>query len=421
MTGWRFGDRSLAFAACAMLGLAALLPVSAAASTSGSVSSGPKLLSAHQSVQPGDWIAFGYELSVGGQHAAATFHVQNGVAKFPYSCQQSWSSTSTSISVTFPAGAISIPANDNHWYPNAKPDAAASYELSMQAPNLCGGNPMWLGADDQHGVLYTATLSSTDTTDQVQVQFHGVDANSLANNGNIDCSNPQSNPNGGGMCNGAWSPHVTTTAAQYSTPPPPQSSPPSQSPSSAPPSSAPSSAPPSSAPSSSPPSASSSPSGGGTGSSAPPSSGGTSTSGSGSTTSGTGTSGSSTGSSGATGGSHGGVSAPGGMVVVKGITSRSGVLGVTTHVPAGTPAAGHAASSGQQSAPASTPAAPLSAAQAIANTALGPVPVVIPGIAAAIGRAGAALPWNWFLALALVDGLLMALIVVRRRRAAQPA
>ena len=105
--------------------------------------------------------------------------------------------------------------------------------------------------------------------------------------------------------------------------------------------------------------------------------------------------------------------------MVSGISSPAGVLGLTTHQPAAAPAASHAPASGQ--AATSSPAAPQSAAQAIANTILGPVPVVIPGIAAAIGRAGAALPWNWVFALALVDGFLMALIVVRRRRAAHPA
>lgn len=46
--------------------------------------------------------------------------------------------------------------------------------------------------------------------------------------------------------------------------------------------------------------------------------------------------------------------------------------------------------------------------------------MVVPTLADALSHAGA-LPWNWFLALGLVDALLMTLIVVRRRRAAASA
>lgn len=86
-----------------------------------------------------------------------------------------------------------------------------------------------------------------------------------------------------------------------------------------------------------------------------------------------------------------------------------GVKGLSTHTPAAS--AGHAP---QVGAP-----APV-AAQAVANTVLGPVPMVVPTLADALSHAGA-LPWNWFLALGLVDALLMTLIVVRRRRAAASA
>jgi hypothetical protein len=60
-----------------------------------------------------------------------------------------------------------------------------------------------------------------------------------------------------------------------------------------------------------------------------------------------------------------------------------------------------------------------SAAKSLANPVLGPVPVLVPVIGD-VARAGA-VPWNWFVALAMVDGLLVSLIVIRRRRAAKPA
>jgi hypothetical protein len=48
------------------------------------------------------------------------------------------------------------------------------------------------------------------------------------------------------------------------------------------------------------------------------------------------------------------------------------------------------------------------------------VPVLVP-IIGDVARASGAVPWNWFVALAMVDGLLVSLIVIRRRRAANPA
>jgi hypothetical protein len=50
-------------------------------------------------------------------------------------------------------------------------------------------------------------------------------------------------------------------------------------------------------------------------------------------------------------------------------------------------------------------------------TVLGPVPLVIPAIGGIASPAGGALPWTWFLALAVVDvGLTVGILIRRRRR-----
>lgn len=49
-------------------------------------------------------------------------------------------------------------------------------------------------------------------------------------------------------------------------------------------------------------------------------------------------------------------------------------------------------------------------------TVLGPVPVVVPAIGGVASPAGGALPWTWFLALAVLDLALMVGILIRRRR-----
>ena len=409
----------MAFAVCASLGVAALVPMAASASGN-SVTTPAKALAAHNSIGPGDLLNFGYVVSMGDHSPGGTVYVNSGQAQVHYSCTQNGSFTPY-FTILFPAPkGIAVPANDNHWHATEHPDAAAGYEVAAPAPDACKGGPMFLVGGDKGGVIYAASLSSTDASDPVNVEFHGVDARSQGNlSQNFNCGDPSANPNGGGNCNGSWSQVETATPSKYS---PPSAAP------TAPPSS--SSNPPPSSPSQPPSSSQPAPTGGGSSTSGGSSggSGSTATSGSGSSTTGTSGSGSTSGT-GHTGGGTSGSSTTvtgspstgsqpiSGMVVVGSSTPSSkpaastagGVQGLSTHAPAS-----------QSGLPQAGTSAPV-AAQAIANTVLGPVPMVVPTIADALSRAGAALPWNWFLALGLVDALLMALIVVRRRRAATNA
>jgi hypothetical protein len=109
---------------------------------------------------------------------------------------------------------------------------------------------------------------------------------------------------------------------------------------------------------------------------------------------------------------------PAGTGVVPSSHGAPPVQGVTlpgTSVAIGPPA----------SPPASGRPAPLpnasSAARSIVNALLGPVPVLVPGVADTLSRAGGVLPWGWFIAFAVVDVLLAVVIIVRRRRSASGA
>lgn len=388
-------QRLLTAAACSLAGLALMIPGGASASGSGAVTSGPHHLQAKSTIKPGDWIALGYVLNIGGPHPAATVDVESPVARFPVSCTQGGSPIT--VRVNLPNGQISVPAKDNHWYPTGAAAQAASYESSVQAPDLCNGGAMWLGAGDANGVLYTATLTSNDTTDPVTIQFHAVDANSNGTLGNIDCSSTSQNPNGVSACNTDWSPHVNTTAAAISTAP---SSTPNPTPTPTPN--------PTPNPTTNP---TPTPSPGSTGGSTPspgPSSGGNSVGGSSSVGSGSqqpfGSIVVINGQSSVHGGpSPLGVNLPGGSVQGTSAGARPGAPTAAPVIPSGPAPQLPGVSSG--------------AAQGIVNTVLGPVPVLVTSIGDALSRAGGSLPWNWFLTLALVDGLLIVLIVMRRRRA----
>lgn len=415
--------RALAFGACAVLMGAALTPVSVAAAGPGSVSGGPHQLSgAGPTIAAGDEIAVGYDLSMAGQHGDATVSVEKVEASFQVSCSPHGGDPVT-VRIDMPDTQVTIHAGDNHWYPTDQADAAPGYEASAAAPDACEGHPMQLQQGGQNGVTYTATLLSADTSDHVTIRFHAVDGTTGGKHSRaVDCSSAQANPHGGAACNGSWTPSVTTTAgptpAAANDPAPNQASN-----STPPPSEPPSNTAPSPGDHNGPGNGTGPGSGAGTGT-APGQPNGTATgTGAGS---GTGTgSGTVTSSGSGTGASTGSAATTGSLVVVPAHSSApalglslpgGAVLGISTgprgEVGTSAPNTGRAPF---------VPATPASHPPATVNTTLGPVPVLVPTIADAITRAGTSLPWNWFAALAVVDALLVALIVIRRRRAVHPA
>jgi hypothetical protein len=428
---WRFRDRLVVGGACAGLLASALVPVAASAAGNGSVKDGRKALSAGATIAPGDYLNFGYALSMSGSNAAATIQIIGGIASFPVTC----GSGSATIQVGLPDATISIPAKDSTWYPTSSATAYQGYEVSAQVPNnsACGNRAMTLGSGDANGVLYTATLKSANTSDPISIQFHGVDANSNGKKGNVDCSSSQNSPNTKHSCTGAWAPAVSTTAASNSSSSGSSSSGTTSSGSGNGSGATGSGTTGSGTTSSGSGNGSgatgsgttSSGSGSGSGSGGSTTTGGGSSTGGGTTTGGTHTGGGSGTSSGPTHTGGSGTTAAGGVVIV--VPGKSAVPGPGKALPVGSvqglsvqgaaPAPASSAAP-QGHAPVSQPSAP---SQSVVDTVLGGVPVLVPSIANALARAGGALPWNWFLGLALLDGLLVTLIVIRRRRAVPPA
>jgi hypothetical protein len=58
--------------------------------------------------------------------------------------------------ITVPLGtrAYAVPANDTVWLPTGDANSVLNWQGSIQAPDLCGGNPM----DDIQGAVFTATV-----------------------------------------------------------------------------------------------------------------------------------------------------------------------------------------------------------------------------------------------------------------------
>ena len=124
-------------------------------------SGGPK-------VQPGDTLRAGIGVSMNGRHPAATVGENSGSVTVHAVCPNK-----SVHDVTIPIAdlAISIPAKGSSWYPSANDGAAASYQGSLPAPDVCAGKAYRLAK----GSTYTGRFTSTDTVDELSVRFHFSD------------------------------------------------------------------------------------------------------------------------------------------------------------------------------------------------------------------------------------------------------
>jgi hypothetical protein len=307
-------------------------------------------------VNPGDYVSSGWAISMPGKHPAATIDVTNIVATIPMACEVDGQHTQLlNLVVHVPHTQLTIAAGDAAWHPTASAANATGYQAKILVGELCQG-----GALKPHGkATYTAKLVSTDTKDAFAVRFHTVDARTNVAKGkpnpNTDCASATQNKTGVAPCNAAWTPQTTSFAtAPVST------------------------------------------TGGGTGTGS--------------------------GAGGATG-------------VVNGVTGTvAGLVGaiimpppvlslhsVRHHRTTGAAAHGSTATPSQQTggvSGATTQPAPILILPAPSQSAvLGPVPLPVPVIDSVAAGVGGALPWKWFLLLAILDIGLIVGIVIRRRLA----
>src|SRR5882724_10781323 len=156
-------------------------------------------------IAPGDWVAAGYFLKMNGSHAAATIFMVNATVTLPVTCVGGGGGN---IVVNLSPGPVTIPANDHNQHPTGDQDSPASFQGSVQAPDLCNGGLM-----HNTNATFNVDIQSTNTTDTISVQFHYrvPDAKGM---GNIDCSNPAQNPEPGlsNVCGASVSSTASTTA-----------------------------------------------------------------------------------------------------------------------------------------------------------------------------------------------------------------
>ncbi|HEY2031023.1 MAG TPA: alpha/beta hydrolase domain-containing protein [Myxococcales bacterium] len=111
-------------------------------------------------VNPGDTLDVGYTLSLPGKHPATTITLTRPEVVVQLSCDSSGkgrgSRNSGPLLVDLPAATIAVAANSSAWLPSADPNSAATFQGSVQVPDLCSGGRIRIGSD----ATFTATVGS---------------------------------------------------------------------------------------------------------------------------------------------------------------------------------------------------------------------------------------------------------------------
>jgi hypothetical protein len=117
-------------------------------------------------IQPGEMLEGGYAFSVPGPNSTAFDQILAASVTIPVSC--SWTGTTVGwIVVNLASGPYVVLARSNKWIPAGDATNPSSYQGATLAPDLCNGQTMY-----SNGANFSAEVNSTDTTDNVEVEFH---------------------------------------------------------------------------------------------------------------------------------------------------------------------------------------------------------------------------------------------------------
>jgi hypothetical protein len=166
------------------------------------------------SIMPGDWVSGGVSFTFkNGGHAATNYTVQAWV-DVPVTCKQGGGAGGT---ISIPLGApgtgangpvwtYSIAVGDTNWLPTGDANSVNSWQGSVQAPALCGAQPM----DASKGArLRSTVLQSPSTGSLVNWRFKYRDPNAKGK-GNVNClDTTDSRRAKADVCGASWSGTVT--------------------------------------------------------------------------------------------------------------------------------------------------------------------------------------------------------------------
>jgi hypothetical protein len=183
------------------------LASTAHASTAGVAVAGPAPLGGVGQVRPGELISAGFDLAMPGGHGDATVVVTGAEVQISLSCKQNQAAAGR-MTVSLAGRTFAVPRGDATWHATSSTQDPAGYDGAAAVPDLCSGKQEWVDARTVPGAMYSADLTSADTTDPIQVRFHAV-------SGDVDCTDPGQNPSpGSNDCDAGWTAATVTTAAR---------------------------------------------------------------------------------------------------------------------------------------------------------------------------------------------------------------
>ncbi len=127
---------------------------------------GPQDMEGDQKLAPGTVLEVGYDVTMPGNHPAATVSFVSASVTYQATCVSG--SGGGSFTVPIANQSYSDPQNSTAWYATGDQQSAAAYQGSIAVPNLCNGGLVRL----QQGGTFTAGIASTDTTNSVSVRWH---------------------------------------------------------------------------------------------------------------------------------------------------------------------------------------------------------------------------------------------------------
>jgi hypothetical protein len=117
-------------------------------------------------VNPGTTIFGGFDFTMPGSHPAATVSFVGLQVSIPYRCGSGPILGSLVFAVN--QSAITIPANNNDWYPSGDQKSPLVLQAQATVPDVCNGGEVRM---DQ-GATFSGDIRSTDTSDVVHIRFH---------------------------------------------------------------------------------------------------------------------------------------------------------------------------------------------------------------------------------------------------------
>jgi len=117
-------------------------------------------------LSPGATLQAGYDFTMPGNHPSAIVSLIGANVTFAWRCVSG--SGSGTLVVPMADQNYTDAQNSPDWYPSGDQRSSLVYQGSITVPNVCGGGPVSF----QAGGTFLTGVSSTDTTDKVNVRWH---------------------------------------------------------------------------------------------------------------------------------------------------------------------------------------------------------------------------------------------------------